>query len=196
MAKRREYKAKLAIEVLCEEITMREIASRENISLNQLGNWKSEFVENSPRASSQSRDEKAAARWIGGMEELEKACQAEAGQPAMENDFLKSVYKKLSGHGRKARAAAKHEELAVKRQWELPGVGRISFYYEPREHTEKERELEGRIKKRIDYWHTRHCWMGAQKLVDKPRSGGIGAPGASWWRGIYKRWAYLRCIRS
>ncbi|MCL1914068.1 MAG: hypothetical protein FWG10_09385 [Eubacteriaceae bacterium] len=74
--------------------------------------------------------------------------------------------------------AAKHEELAVKRQCELPGVGRISFYYEPREHTEEERGLEGRIKKRIDYWHTRHCWMGARKLADKPRCGGI--EGDSW----------------
>ncbi|MCL1914516.1 MAG: transposase [Eubacteriaceae bacterium] len=83
MAKRREYspeyKAKLVIEVLREETTMSEIASRENISLNQLSNWKSEFLENSPRAFSRSRDEKASARRIGEMEELEKEYQAKAG---------------------------------------------------------------------------------------------------------------------
>ncbi|MCL1914813.1 MAG: hypothetical protein FWG10_13290 [Eubacteriaceae bacterium] len=86
---------------------MSEIASRENISLNQLGNWKSEFVENSARAFSRSRDERAAARRISEMEELEKAYQAKAGQLALENDFLKSVHKKLSGHEREARTSGK-----------------------------------------------------------------------------------------
>ena len=61
MAKRREYtpehKAKLVIEVLREEQTMSEIASREGISLNQLSNWKSEFLSNAGRVLSKSRDE-------------------------------------------------------------------------------------------------------------------------------------------
>ncbi|MCL1914814.1 MAG: hypothetical protein FWG10_13295 [Eubacteriaceae bacterium] len=73
---------------------------------------------------------------------------------------------------------AKHEQLAVKRQCELLGVGRSSFYYEPREPSKEELELEEHIKKRIGYWHTKHCWMGARKLAGKPvADGGIEGVG-------------------
>lgn len=102
MPKRREYspeyKAKLVIEVLREEMTMSEIASRENINVKQLSNWKAEFIENSARAFSRSRDEKAAASEVEAMKERERDYQAKVGQLTLENDFLKSVYKKVSGH--------------------------------------------------------------------------------------------------
>jgi len=101
MPKRREfspeYKAKLVIEVLREEATMSEIASRENINIKQLSNWKTEFVENAARAFSRSRDEKAAAREVDVMRERERAYQAKVGQLTLENDFLKEVYVKLHG---------------------------------------------------------------------------------------------------
>jgi putative transposase len=107
MAKRREYtaeyKAKLIIEVLREEQTMSEIASRENISLNQLSNWKSEFLGNAERIFSKSRDERSAARQLEEMKDVERAYQAKVGQLTLENDFLKSVYKKLHGHEWEAR---------------------------------------------------------------------------------------------
>ena len=102
MPKRREYspeyKAKLVMEVLREESTMSEIASRENINIKQLSNWKTEFMNNSARAFSKSRDEKAAARQVEDMKDRERDYQAKVGQLTLENDFLKSVYKKLSGH--------------------------------------------------------------------------------------------------
>jgi transposase-like protein len=107
MAKRREYtpeyKAKLIIEILREELTMSEIASREGISLNQLSNWKSEFIGNADRVFSKSRDEKLAAKQLDEMKELERAYQAKVGQLTLENDFLKEVYKKLHGHEWEAR---------------------------------------------------------------------------------------------
>ena len=49
MNKRREfsaeYKARIVIEVLKEERTLGEIASREGINPNQISNWKREFLE-------------------------------------------------------------------------------------------------------------------------------------------------------
>jgi len=102
MAKRREYtpeyKAKLVIEILREETTMSEIASRENINMKQLSNWKVEFMENSSRIFSRNRDEKAKTRQIEEMEDEKSYYQAKVGQLTLENDFLKSVYKKIHGH--------------------------------------------------------------------------------------------------
>jgi len=59
MAKRNtytpEYKAKIVIEILEGEQTISEIASREGINVNQLKNWKKEFLENAFRAFNGSK---------------------------------------------------------------------------------------------------------------------------------------------
>ena len=111
MPKRREFspecKAKLVIEVLHEERTMSEIASRENINIKQLSNWKAEFMENASRAFSRSRDKKAAVRQVEEVKDVERAYQAKVGQLTLEVDFLKEVYKKIHRHEREARNGGK-----------------------------------------------------------------------------------------
>jgi transposase-like protein len=94
-----DYKAKLVIEILREDQTIGEIAAREGINVKQLGNWKSEFLENAPRAFSRSRDEKAAAKEVEQMQEKEKEYQAKVGQLTLEVDFLKGAAKKMLGSG-------------------------------------------------------------------------------------------------
>ena len=103
MKKRREYtaeyKAKLVIEVLREEATISQIASREGINPNQLGNWKKEFIQNAARAFSQSRDEKVAEAKVEEMLEMERAYQAKVGQLTLEVDFLKKKHEQVYGPG-------------------------------------------------------------------------------------------------
>jgi len=65
---------------------------------------------------------------------------------------------------------AKDDPLTVKRQCELLDINRSSFYYNPTEPAAEEIALEEHIKKRLDYWHTKHCWMGSRKLVNKLRA--------------------------
>lgn len=94
-----EYKTKLVIEVLKEEQTISEIASRENINPKQLGNWKAEFLANASRAFSRSRDEKAAAKQVAELEAERKGYQAKVGQLTLEVDFLKETAEKMLGSG-------------------------------------------------------------------------------------------------
>jgi len=94
-----EYKAKLVIEVLREEKTLSEIASREGINPKQLGNWRNEFIENAARAFSRSKDEKAAAQQVEELKAREKEYQAKVGQLTLEVDFLKETGKKVFGPG-------------------------------------------------------------------------------------------------
>ena len=61
----------------------------------------------------------------------------------------------------------KSDELTVKRQCELLEVNRSSVYYEPKKPTPEEILREEHIKSRLDFWHTKHCWMGSRKLVKK-----------------------------
>jgi len=67
------------------------------------------------------------------------------------------------------RLVTKNEKLTIKRQCELLGVNRSSFYYEPKMQSKKEKEREELIKRRLDYWHTKFCWMGSRKLLQKLR---------------------------
>jgi putative transposase len=59
---------------------------------------------------------------------------------------------------------SKNEDLTVKRQCELLDVNRSSVYYEAKAADEAAKVREDYIKKRIDYWHTKYCWMGSRKL--------------------------------
>lgn len=61
----------------------------------------------------------------------------------------------------------KNKDMTVKRQCELLDVNRSGFYYEPKKPTEEEIEREEHIKSRLDFWHTKHSWMGSRKLLDK-----------------------------
>jgi len=94
-----EYKAKIVLEVLREEKTLSEIAAREGVNPNQIGNWKREFLENASRVFAQNRLEKEASRQIDELQEKEKVYQAKVGQLTLEVDFLKEVCDKLYGPG-------------------------------------------------------------------------------------------------
>ena len=59
--------------------------------------------------------------------------------------------------------------LSIKRQCELLGVNRSSFYYQPVKPSVAELLQEEFIKQRIDYWHTMYCYMGSRKLLNKLR---------------------------
>jgi putative transposase len=48
-------------------------------------------------------------------------------------------------------------------------VNRSSFYYKPSKPSEEEVLQEEYIKSRLDYWHTKFCWMGSRSLLKKLR---------------------------
>jgi putative transposase len=64
-------------------------------------------------------------------------------------------------------AVSNDEPLTIKRQCELLEINRTSFYYTPRQQTAEEKELEELVKARIDYWHTRFCYMGVRRIKSK-----------------------------
>lgn len=64
---------------------------------------------------------------------------------------------------------SKNEQLTVKRQCELLEINRSSYYYEPSKPSEEEILQEEYIKSRLDYWHTKFCWMGSRSLLTKLR---------------------------
>jgi len=84
-----EYKAKIALEMLREENTPSEIASRERINVKQVYNWRTELVDNAHRIFAGSRDEKESAKRQREYDEREQDLMAKVGQLTLENDWLK-----------------------------------------------------------------------------------------------------------
>jgi len=84
-----EYKAKIVMELLREEITINEMAAREQVNVKQLYNWRNEFIENAYRIFAGNRADKEAARRQREFEEHEQELMAKVGQLTLENDWLK-----------------------------------------------------------------------------------------------------------
>ena len=61
----------------------------------------------------------------------------------------------------------KNDRLNIKEQCELLEINRTSMYYQPVEPAEKALEREEYIKSRIDYWHTKFCYIGHRKIKEK-----------------------------
>jgi putative transposase len=59
------------------------------------------------------------------------------------------------------------EPLAISRQCELLSVARSRFYYRPQEVDPLDTLFEELVRRRIDFWHTKHCYMGFRKIAKK-----------------------------
>ena len=88
-----EFKAKLVIEVLQEDKTLDEIASRNSINPNMLRNWKKEFLENASRAFDQTKQEKEARRKEVALKKENEKMLKTIGQLTLERDFLQDCFR-------------------------------------------------------------------------------------------------------
>ena len=59
--------------------------------------------------------------------------------------------------------------LSIKRQCELLGLNRAGVYSKPKGATVEKLEREELIKSRLDYWHTKQCYIGVRCLRNKLR---------------------------
>jgi transposase-like protein len=86
-----EFKAKIVLELLRKEQNLNEIATKNDISPNQLRNWKIEFLENVAKAFAVSNQEKNAKKAERLFQEEMKELMAKVGQLTIENDWLKKI---------------------------------------------------------------------------------------------------------
>jgi len=84
-----EYKAKIAIETLREANTPSEIASREEINVKQVYNWRQALLDGAQMVFAQSKTERELERKLAETVEREEALMAKVGRLTVENDWLK-----------------------------------------------------------------------------------------------------------
>ncbi|MBT9137332.1 MAG: hypothetical protein DDT34_02422 [Firmicutes bacterium] len=128
-----EFKAKLVLEVLREEKQIGELAAEHGISPNQLRNWKKEFMENTSKVFSESKQEKELRSIKKAIEEERHELMAKVGQLTIENDWLKKTLDKCLGMTGRINLVSKNDKLPVNRQCELLKINRSRVYYTPAE---------------------------------------------------------------
>lgn len=67
----------------------------------------------------------------------------------------------------KIKLVLRNDKITVTRQCELLDINRTSVYYEPSKPSDEEIELEELVKSKLDYWHTKMCYLGVRRLVVK-----------------------------
>lgn len=91
-----EYKARVVVELLGGELTASELASRENLNVKQVYNWRKEFLEHSYRAFSVTKDEREAKSALKEAQERENMLMAKVGELTIEVDWFKKKELEIS----------------------------------------------------------------------------------------------------
>lgn len=95
MGQRKQYtpekKAKQIIETIEGERTIPEIGAREGISAKVISNWKREFIDNTYRAFSATKDEKMLEERAERAEGKEKEVMRKIGELTYELDWVKKI---------------------------------------------------------------------------------------------------------
>jgi len=98
MAKRRnftdEFRAKVALEALREELTLPELARKYDLHPNQISTWKRKAIENMADIFSSKKD-----RQKDNREAEVKELHAKIGELTVENDFLSRAFSRSLGKG-------------------------------------------------------------------------------------------------
>lgn len=82
-----EFKARVVLELLSEEATLNQVATKYQLNPQMLSQWKSDFVKNAATVFTRGKDE--ATKLRKEMEEKEARYQQIIGQQSYEIDWLK-----------------------------------------------------------------------------------------------------------
>lgn len=124
------FKAKVALEAVKTEKTIRELSSECGLHPNQIMKWKQHLLEELPSILSNKR-----AKFEQEKEELEAELYRQIGQLKVELEWLK---KNPSCSANKLRGLIEpmNPRLPISRQCELIGLPRSSYYYAAEEESE------------------------------------------------------------
>lgn len=157
------FKAKVALEAICGEQPLAELATKFDVHATQIAQWKAELLKGAEAVFDYGKPppDKAA--------DLNRL-HAKIGQLTLENNFFRDCAHQSGIAERKAMIDRNHT-LAVTRQAELLGMSRGSVHYLPRPPSAADLAL----MRRLDELHLEHPFMGARMLRDPLRREGIRA---------------------
>ena len=128
------FKTKLVLELLQNESTLAEIASKHNILPQNLVNWKKTFLANAEIAMEPSKAVKEYKEELIKSQEQNERLTALVGKVTVEKEWLAKKLKSLGSSKLKQLIDLKptSASLSINRQCQLLGINRSGLYYKPR----------------------------------------------------------------
>lgn len=124
-----EFKAKVVLELLSQEQTLNQVASKYGVLPKSLQEWKKQFLENASLVFAPSKIVKEYKDEIKSKEAEIEELQKALGKTTIERDWAVKKLKSLGLSNKKSLVEPKLSTVSLARQCELIGIHRSSLYY-------------------------------------------------------------------
>jgi len=136
-----EQKTKIVLEMLKEEMTTSQLASKYGVTSQSLGKWKQQLLENASLAFDVGGATKAYKDEIEELKSENEELAKALGKATIKAEWAVGKLKSLDLIDKKSLIESKHNKVSVSEQCELVGISRSSFYYKPVPMSQKDIQL-------------------------------------------------------
>ena len=126
-----EQKTKIVLEMLKEEMTTSQIATKYKITSQSLSKWKIQFLENASLAFDVGGATKAYRDEIEELKTENDGLAKALGKATIKAEWATGKLKSLDFDNKKSLIESKHNKISVLEQCESLGISRSSYYYQP-----------------------------------------------------------------
>ena len=126
-----EQKTKIVLELLKEEETAAQLASKYKVTTQTLGGWKRKFLENASLAFEPAKTLKEHKEELAVLQHENDELAKKLGKTTIERDWAVGKLKSLDSSDRRGLVDTKLDDISVTRQCELLQISRSSYYYKP-----------------------------------------------------------------
>jgi putative transposase len=145
-----EFKTKVVLELLSDELTVAQVASKYEITAKSLGDWKKQFLANASLAFDLAGATQAYKEQIEELQEENDALAKKLGKTTIERDWAVGKLKSLDLSNKKDLVDSKLNTISMTRQCELIDLNRSTLYYEAKPIN----EYDVSVMKRLDEIYT------------------------------------------
>jgi putative transposase len=140
-----EQKTKIVLELIKEEDTLAQLATKYQITPKSILNWKKQFLENASLAFDVGRATKAYREEIEELKVENDRLAKSLGKATIRADWAEGKLKCLDLDSKIALIESEHKEITILEQCEIVGLNRSSYYYKPKPMNADDTELIHRI---------------------------------------------------
>ena len=126
-----EQKSKIVIELIKEEQTMNQIASKYGVTPKTLQNWKKKFLENASLAFDLSVSTKVYKDEIEELKTQNDELAKALGKLTIRTEWAEGKLKSLGLNEKKALMEPELKNISILEQCDICGISRSSYYYKP-----------------------------------------------------------------
>lgn len=156
-----DFKAKVIIELLEDDITVNEIASKYDLLPKNVHNWKQQFLSNACLAFDKSTVVKEYKQEIDELRKDKDATSKKLGEVIVERDFLMGKLKSLVSSNDRVSSVDTKLDISLNNQLKLLSVSKTLYYYKPQLRFSSPDDI--KLLNTIDIIHTKHPYYGTRR---------------------------------